>query len=233
MREYRTGTTPIIRSLLLVVLLLLIANSAVIYSIHFLGHGRLFGLVNLFDFNREHNLPTYFSALLVLLNALLFYLLYRNKPLSRYGMAFLLLCGVFLFLAFDEVFSLHEILNEPLRAYLQAEGVFYYAWLIPYALVALLLALSLIPFFLKLPRRYRYLYLLSGALFISGAVLMEMVGGRHFELHGKDFTYHLFTTFEELLEMAGMLLCLYTNLNYLEQTTGGVQVTFGTEHPAE
>lgn len=225
MKEYRVDKHAVLRTVLITLFFLFLANVAVIYSTHYLGHGRLFGLVRLFDFNSEFNPPTLFSAVLILINAFLFYILYRDNLLGGSSKYFLVLSWIFVFLAFDEMLKIHEMTIEPLRALLHGDGLFYYMWVIPYGALVLLLALYLIPFFRDLPKRYLWLYLLSGVVFITGAMVLDSLEARHFRMHGIDVIYHVYTTIEELLEMGGMILAMYTSMTILEETSGGFHMT--------
>jgi len=61
-----------------------------------------------------------------------------------------------------------------------------------------------------------YLFVVTGVTFITGAIGFEMIGGRHFDLHGKNnLLYSLIYTCEELLEMLGIVIFIYTLLKYI------------------
>jgi hypothetical protein len=225
MGQVNINTAAVMRTILITLFILFIANTAVLFISDVQGHKRLFGLVRLFNFNSENNLPTLFSFALILFNAFLFILLSRIK-LTLHSRGFSILAFVFLFLAFDEMFSIHEMTIIPIRDYLGASGIFYFAWIIPYFILGAVLLVILIPLLINLPKRERNLYMLSGTIFITGAIVIEMFEGRYYEAtQAYDLTYHLFTTSEELLEMLGMTLCIYTSLSYLE-TTEGYKVKF-------
>ena len=69
---------------------------------------------------------------------------------------------------------------------------------------------------LRLPVATRLGFIVSGPLFIGGALGFELVGGRYAELHGRDnLTYNMIATMEESLEMAGVIGFIYALLKYL------------------
>src|SRR5690606_19747598 len=66
----------------------------------------------------------------------------------------------------------------------------------------------------RLGRRFRLLFGLSAAVFLSGAIGVEMLGGRYYEANDEtfDLTYRLYQTAEEILEFTGLILLIYPQL---------------------
>jgi hypothetical protein len=60
---------------------------------------------------------------------------------------------IFLFLAFDEAASVHEILVGILKNIFTFSGYFYYAWIVPYGMGLVVLAGIYVPFFKDLPKK--------------------------------------------------------------------------------
>lgn len=107
-----------------------------------------------------------------------------------------------------------------LRDNYDLSGVFYYAWIVPYGIAVLLLGVAYVPFILKLPAKIRKLFLISGSLFITGAVGLEILGGQQDEIYGTyNLVYALLYTVEELLEMLGIALFIYALLLYISDFT--------------
>ena len=205
--------------------LLLLANVLVIFVRVQLGHPHFLGLNRLFDLNREANIPTLFSTALFLINCGLLFLAGkadRNSanPFVRYS--WMMLGLVFLFLALDEGVGLHEMLMQFVRRHFNANGVFHFAWVIPYGLATILLAFVTWPWFQKLDTRTRWLFGSSAALFVAGAIGMEMVNGRYLEsIHlVEDLTYHSMIMLEESLETGGLILFSYSLLDFIERQEG-------------
>jgi len=79
-----------------------------------------------------------------------------------------------------------------------------------------LFIISYLRFMLRLPERIMILFLVSGAIFIAGALGIEIIGGRHVELYGRyTLTYSFIYTCEEFLEMLGIVTFVYTLLLYI------------------
>lgn len=111
----------------------------------------------------------------------------------------------------DDVITIHEATTEPLRAALGTSGFLTFAWIIPYSIVALAVAVSLFPWMRTLDPTTRTGMFVAAGLFLAGAVVMEGVGGILIDAGGEasvtdgaGFTstsYMLSTSFEEFLEM--------------------------------
>lgn len=72
--------------------------------------------------------------------------------------------------------------------------------------------------------------MLSGAIFVTGAVGFEFFGGNHVKLYGEEnFIFSLFYTCEEFLEMLGIALFIYTLLSYIPTQLGSLTISFGEQ----
>ncbi|HMA13423.1 MAG TPA: hypothetical protein VKP12_01465, partial [Kiloniellaceae bacterium] len=102
-------------------------------------------------------------------------------------------------------------------------GLFYFVWTVP-ALIACVVGLAcFLPFILGFRGIDRALLLGSAAVFLSGAIGMEMIGGSVAEVAGIDnLRYRLLSTAEESLEFAGLLLFLLFLLRRLRALNGGL-----------
>jgi hypothetical protein len=204
--------------LLGVLLILVVAQVTGLIMKFVLGHGMVFGLVPLFDFNTEQNIPTLFNTLLFFINASLLWMIWKDKEISnRRHWVWLILSMVFLLLGADEFCRLHERLTAPLHSSLDTTGLLFYAWVIPYGIAALLLTIFFLPVWWRLEPRSRLLLSISAFLYITGAIVLEMVGGREFEQLGEelDLKCGIYATIEESLEMEGLILFIYTQMRML------------------
>ena len=192
------------------------------------GNDRLGGLVYIFGLGAEQNLPTLYSTLALLVVAGLLGVTARNSKTDR-GYWWLL-SGAFVFLACDETLQLHEKLIEPVKAALGTSGAFHYAWVIPYGIGSIAFGLAFARFLLRLPRRTAWQFVLGGALFVSGAIGMEMVGGAFFEDGGaKQWSYWTAQTLEEVLEMGGVLVFLFGLGDYITSNLGVLTFRLASE----
>jgi len=213
--------------LLAIVSFLLIAHLTVIFIKVFTGHEILLGLIPLFDIGAEKNIPTFYSAIAIIISsALLWVIALKHKKSGLPYFYWVGLACIFLFLSFDEIASIHERLMEPLRVSLNTSGLLYFAWVIPYGLALIVFVLGYIPFLLRLPRKTMKLFVMSGAIYVAGAVGFELLGGKEAELHGFHSNwFYLFVIFEETLEMLGIVLFIYSLLDYICEEFEFISVT--------
>jgi hypothetical protein len=163
--------------------------------------------------------------------------LHERQVGSGWWRYWVFLGAMFLLMSYDEAAGLHEKLIEPLRDLLGAGGFFYYAWVIPgIILVAIIFAVYL-PFLFHLPPLFRWLSMLSGAIYVGGAIGVEMISGNYIEAYGRDVTYRLITTVEESFEMLGAWLFIYSLMKYLTRECGSfelkIELTNGATVPVE
>lgn len=210
----------VFKFLLLSFILLLTGNLLSIYLILEKGYMYEKSIVRIFSFDLEQNLPAFFSTGLFLLSATLLFLIGRNKK-SKYKLHWLALSVIFFFLALDEAISIHELFNYSMRNVFGATGYFHFAWVIPYAVLAILVLIAFTKFLLALPKRTTLIMILAGILFVSGAIGMEMIAANYVNEFG-DYqyigTYMAFFTIEESLEMLGLILFIYGLLDFMGLT---------------
>lgn len=194
------------------------------YSRYVLGHGRLLGVIDTFNVNYENNVPTFFSALLLMSCAAALAVAARlpdAAPRERRYWGWLAL--IFVFLALDEDAAIHELWIEPLHYFLPVSGPLHFAWVIPYGVALLVVGLLYLRFVLGLAEPTRMLAIASGTLYLGGAFVLEMIGGWYLsEVSGTvDFPYSMLVGVEEFLEMCGAILFLYTILDLHERRLRG------------
>lgn len=185
---------------------------------------RLFHQVSL---NDEHNISTFFSALLLLAAASLLALVGRLTADRRHWWG---LAAVFLFLAVDEAAELHDQLSTFItqlsheRLAYAAGGYLHNSWVIPYTFALCVLSAFYVPFLWHLPARTRALFVAAGCLFVSGALGLEALEGHCEILYGYNNLYfNLLTTAEEVMEMSGVTLFIYALLCYLDRQHGALR----------
>jgi hypothetical protein len=215
--KFRLKPGTITRILVLIMAFLVAASLYGQYSTYFLCDGHLQGFVPEFNLDREMNVPTWFSAVCFLVAALLLWQLsgIDSKGARKYWRG---LSIVFVYLSLDESAAIHEMAVEPMRRLFHAHGLLYFSWVIIGAAFVAILAFLYFRFFVSQPKPVRGWFFLSAALFISGTLGFEMIGGRYVELHGSNtFTYALIAHCEEALEMIGLVLFLHALMVLLEK----------------
>ena len=212
-----------------IIFLLLCANAFGIVSKLYLDHDFVYGLVPLFDFNAEKNIPTLFSSImLIVCSALLYLIAIKNKKMNSSYIPWFGLSFIFLFLSIDEINSIHERFTSPTREAFETSGLLYYAWVIPYGVALIVFIAAYSKFLLNLPKNIMLLFLVSGFTFVSGAIGFELLGGNQAEAFGvNNVLYSFYYTCEELLEMLGVAIFLYTLLVYIVSEFESLRITIG------
>lgn len=217
----------ILRVLAGIALFLLFCHVTLQLTSFLTGHPSIYGLVHLFNLDAEDNLPSAFSTLLLLLSSLLLTVIARLKWNQAMVGYWVVLAVGFMLMAADEEFSFHEELIEPVRAILGTSnlGIFYFAWVLPAIALVTIIGLSFLKFLIRLPRKTASRFIVAGALYVGGCIGMELAGGRYDELHGQDnLTYIGIATSEESLEMLGVIVFIWSLLDYMTDTFGEVEI---------
>ena len=167
---------------------------------------------SMFDPGREDSIPTAFSAVNLLVGCGLSFLLYLRgrsfgEPKYLYWM---ILSMFFLAMAIDEVAGIHERasqLQEFTGDLIPVTPT--YAWL-PYgAALACIVFIFFVPFLAQLKRRTATLLVLSGAIFVAGAMGFEFLNGwlmyKHY-VGNEELIFDIIRLFEEGFELYGIAL---------------------------
>jgi len=160
------------------------------------------GIVPLFSLSHEGNFPTLYQVGVLAAIAALLFVIARSRAQDgdRWGRQWLILALGFTYIAIDEFASIHELLNYVL----DLQGVFFFGWVIPFGIAALLVAISFVPFLLALPRRLARHFVLAGTIYVAGAIGMELPLGWWTAENGmENIGYALLDWSEETLEMLG------------------------------
>ena len=217
---------------------LLVMNLLVIWSK--LG-GWHFPARHLFYFDDEANIPNVFSTLLLVSASALLActgaaMLQRR---ARFAYHWLALSLIFLGLGVDEAASVHELLTHPMRRMFgSAGGGLYFSWVVAGGAGVLVIGLAYLPFLWALPRATRIRFIVSGIVYVGGALAMEVIGGRTFIEQGDaelTLAYAISVTVEESMEMLGVVLFIRAILMHMRTFATGVLLRFdgkGAEAPA-
>jgi hypothetical protein len=200
------------------------------------GWNILRDLSTLFDLDAEGNPPTWYSSFGLLVCSGLLGLIAFDKAQKRdrYFRHWALLAMVFLYLSIDEGARLHDRGIIPLRSVLMQSGIFYFSWLYSWVVVAILVLLLFgswyLRFFLHLPKRTQLLFLLAAAVYIGGAIGVEMIAGYYTQLRGgferTDMGFIFLAAIEESAEMIGALIFLHALMSYIRSHVGEVRLRF-------
>lgn len=196
------------------------------------GFGRdyVFGLVPLFDFYEEHNIPTYFSSFNLLLTAGMLYLIAElvSRTSRKLAVPWRVLCAGFIFMSIDEFCDARMVLSKVSQSLLNSQnlGVVPYlsvAWTIPITAIIVFLSIYFVPFLLRLRKVYLINFALAGGMFVFASIGMETVQGFHsIAMNGvRDFTFMLYVTIEESTEIFSIIYFQYYLIAYLAENFVG------------
>ena len=107
------------------------------------------------------------------------------------------MAAIFLYLSVDEAVSIHEQMTVPLRQGLDAHGIWFSTWVIPALFLLVILFVLVFKSIWRISTVTRWLFILAGIVYVSGAVGMEMIGAKYYEIYletqqdAKDFGYAL------------------------------------------
>jgi len=187
----------------------------------------------LFDLDAEANIPTWFQVALLLTCAILLAIngTLHNRKYGRDALYWAILSLAFFYLSVDELASIHDMANVPVKVALHTGGALRFAWIIPAGILTALFGVAYIKFLVNLPRRTAFLFVLAGAIYVGGAIGVEAIGGMYSAIHGENFSYKLITTVEESAEMIGLILFIYSNMDYFEANFGEVSFQLDAARP--
>ncbi|HLA42431.1 MAG TPA: hypothetical protein VJZ27_03285 [Aggregatilineales bacterium] len=163
-------------------------------------------LIELFNVDREQSIPTLYSYTALMYCALLLGVIAstKRKYAEPYTFHWFFLTVVFIFLSIDEALEIHEQLITPTMS-----------WTFPYALVTGAFAISYLRFLGHLPSSTRRLFIISGLIYVGGAVCLEIPSGQYIHNNGGDEIYLTLVTIEEFLEMSGIVVFIYSLTTYI------------------
>lgn len=185
------------------------------------GRGRdfVFGLTERFDMDREWGIPSLFSGVLLLFNAGLFATAWMaTKASANRSRMWLLLSLFFVFLAIDEVFSIHEQLIVPMREQMTAAAAIDYAWVVPYGAAVVLIGFAFFHVWRRQTKRVRALLGIAATVYVAGAIGLDVAGDTFRNAKGDSLTYALIVEIEETFELAGVIILMQTLFRIIRET---------------
>ena len=160
--------------------------------------------LSIFDLDEEESFGTWFSVVILLIAGRLLLAQARilRAEADPWHLAWLILGIGFHILSLDEVVGMHELLNTLMEDT---------SWTVVGFWIVGIVGLSYLPFLWRYRWRAAGLFLLAGSIYVGGAVGVEhFTGGEVNSLH-----YNMWTTLEEGMEMAGIIVFIYALLDYM------------------
>lgn len=179
---------------------------------------------------REKSIPTWYASITLFFCAVLLALItfHKRKEQGPFTRHWGFLAILFLFFSIDEVATIHEMATIPFREAFNTTGLLYFAWVIPGAALVVLVFVSYYKFLQHLDNQIRVLFIVSGAVFVSGALGVESISAAFYEAYRagsiSNLAFERLTDIEELLEMTGVLLFIYTLLTYMKNVFNSIEI---------
>ena len=239
--------------------LITLAGLAARFALYMWGEGALLRPLGLFDVGREDSIPTWFESMqFMLCSALLAVIAVAKKQHSeRYTLHWGVLSIIFLYLSLDEVATIHETIGGELERLLHnstgfnASGAISFFWVVPGAAFVFIVVLAYVRFLAYLPRTTRRLFLFAGALFVLGALGLEMLTAQVVSSSGGIANWLVSashgivdrdsasaiptilkgvqTSIEEMFEMLGLTAFIYGLLSYISSHVEDMSVRVRTD----
>lgn len=171
----------------------------------------------LFNLDREWNIPALFSAAQLFLVGIVFLSMSNHEKQQLFpSTKFLIFLGIgFIFLSFDESFSIHERLTlfyrhiDWIPSFKGNHGV----WVVPYLTICFIFLLLAYKNFIKLWNNYRQettIMAFGFIIFLIGAVGLEVISYQF--IRGGEASLNIYileVALEEFMEMIGISIVLY------------------------
>jgi len=177
--------------------------------------------ITLFSVTVEQNVPTWYASGLLLIAAVVAGAVGKLAPREPRGLrrGWFVLATLLAALSLDDTAGLHERFGDvgaDLTNGASAGGLLHFTWVVPGFLGACLIVLAVVQLTRRLRTHARRQLTFGIALFLGGALGLEMISGVVLEAVGDGLAYALVTGLEELLEMLGVVVILRGMLQLVE-----------------
>lgn len=187
------------------------------------------------DVDSEDSIYTWFSGLLLAFAAMIAFVLAscQREDGKTFAKQWAMMGGILLLMSMDEMLSFHEKLSSVLHGALSTSGLFAFAWVIPGIALVGAVAVLFWPFLRSLPFTIARGIFVAGAVFVMGALGLEMLAGLVVSGAGPEVyaspLYRGLAGIEEGLEGLGVILLIRT---LLAQAALYVPAVFAARPPA-
>jgi hypothetical protein len=233
----------IVRAMVIAVLLITLVSFLARVAEYMWGQEGYLHALRIFDVGEERSIPTWFETIqFVLCSMLLAVIALANKQRNyRFSLHWSFLSIIFLYLSADEAASLHEAIGHLSERLLHnttgftASGAITFFWVVPGAIFVFIFLVAYLRFLAHLPQSTRRWFLFAGALFVMGALGLEMLFAQirsSSEVIANFFGMELglsqhsasaiptilkgsLTCVEEMFEMLGLTAFIYALLAYI------------------
>ena len=168
-----------------------------------------------FNIDQEANIPTWFTAGVAFYLAMMASIIasaVKSQGKSAWAWRGIALMGIYI--AMDEVAGFHELAIDPIRDNWEISPWLYQSWIIPAMALVVFISIIYSRFVWKLPMYFKFYLLLGGLIYLTGAIGVESIGGFVLTTQGLNDWYVQLAHIEEFLEMMGLIIILYSMVEY-------------------
>jgi hypothetical protein len=174
------------------------------------------------DLSRENNIPAWFSFTLLLLVAVAAAVLSATVKSGK--RPWFWLSVLFVYMSLDEATDLHGLWPKVFDLSGMVDPTYgLFLWVVPGAVLVLVIGLCFLRWVLTLPRRTKAYFLTAGAVYVTGGLGLEVLGATIADPTYFNPAYLVVSTVEEALEMLGVVIMLMGLAAHAE--TIGLRVT--------
>jgi hypothetical protein len=242
----------IVRAMIIAVLIITLVAFVARVAMYMWGVEGYLQALRIFDVGEERSIPTWFESLQFLLCSILLAVIAvaKKRRSDRYSLHWSVLSIILLLLSLDEVASIHEAIGQQSERLLHnttgftPSGAISFFWVVPGAIFVFIVLLAYLRFLADLPQSTRRLFLFAGALFVLGALGLEMLSAqvssssegianffgmelglsRHSGSAIPKIMIGLQTCAEEMCEMLGLTAFVYALLAYIRSYAEDINV---------
>lgn len=227
--EIQIDTSQIIKILYYIFTIELIFDLLVVFLTE-AGYTNFYGFKKFF-FDDEETIPTYFSAINLLIAGILLALIanFKARANDPFILHWKILSGLFILLSIDEIAGIHEMTIDPLVLAYDLSGYLRFPWVILGLMFMAGFSLYYYKFLKSLPKKYIKGFFCSCLIFLTGAIGIEIISAKIFisrEESAKDLIYNLVTSIEESFEMIGIIMFINVLLSYLKTMNNSINFYF-------
>ena len=194
--------------------LITLGQMLTLFAVYKLGEPGTGALLSVMGFRGERNLVTWYGSMLLLACAFLLGAIAAGVRRQAGGwLPWAGLAITFVGLSIDAVCGIHGLPSEPLDRLFEYPGPLQYSWVIPGVVFVIAFAGVFARFVRRLPARSRWSFIGAGALFVGGALGMEMILGIETKARGSStLTFDLLLSAKKLMQLLGSTAFLYALL---------------------
>jgi hypothetical protein len=176
----------IVRAMIIAVLLITLVSFFARVAMYVWGTEGYLQPLRIVDVSEERSIPAWFESLQFLLCSILLAVIAvaKRRRNDRYSLHWSFLSIILLLLSLDEVASIHEAIGQQSERLLHSitgftpSGAIKFFWVVPGAIFVVVVLLAYLRFLADLPRSTRRWFVFAGALFVLGALGLEMLSAQ-------------------------------------------------------